>query len=67
MRQGALRACDAGRWEQCVAGLDAGRVVDPAGENAPEVTGARKRAMEAEEREKETEEEWGRAVEAKPR
>ena len=47
MRKKALAACDAGRWAQCLAGLDEARERDPKGDGAAEVHAARERAKAA--------------------
>jgi len=46
MRDVALAACDAGRWAECVRGLDAAKALDPAGDEAPEVQNARAQAAD---------------------
>jgi hypothetical protein len=60
MRQEAVRACDARRWEECEARLDEARRLDPEGEGAAEVKAAREKVRAAWSREE-------RELEAKPR
>lgn len=47
IRRGALEKCDAGAWDECIAGLDAAKKLDPAGDARPEVKRARQTAEDA--------------------
>lgn len=47
LRQEALRACDASAFDACLRQLDQARDLDPDGDSAPEVQGARKAAADA--------------------
>lgn len=47
IRKGALRACEERAFEECMRGLDRARELDPEGDRAPEVQGARRAAGEA--------------------
>jgi DNA-directed RNA polymerase specialized sigma24 family protein len=47
LRREALRACDASAFEACLRQLDQARDLDPDGDSAPEVQGARKDAADA--------------------
>ncbi len=46
LRRDAWAECDAHAWGACLADLDRARAEDPAGDQAPEVRAARKRAIE---------------------
>jgi DNA-directed RNA polymerase specialized sigma24 family protein len=45
LRRNALEKCDAGRWRECIDGLDDAWRIDPAGDSSP-VVQARRRAAE---------------------
>ncbi len=47
LRRVALEDCEAGRWEQCLRGLDRARDLDPAGDRAEPVRQARRAAADA--------------------
>ncbi len=47
VRDEALRACNAGEWDACVAGLDELRRLDPTGDETTEMKVARARAKRA--------------------
>lgn len=47
LREEALDACDARRWEECGRKLDEAKDLDPAGEDEPRVVAARKAIAEA--------------------
>jgi DNA-directed RNA polymerase specialized sigma24 family protein len=47
LRADALRACDRGDWATCLDGLDAAKALDPDGDRAPAVEGARAGARRA--------------------
>ncbi|MFO0616145.1 MAG: sigma factor [Polyangiaceae bacterium] len=47
IRQTGLRACEAKAFEECLRELDRAREIDPDGDRAPEVQGARKAAGDA--------------------
>lgn len=47
LRASAFAACKDLRWADCVADLDRAKELDPAGDGAPEVVAARRRAREA--------------------
>jgi hypothetical protein len=47
LRASAFAACKDLRWADCVADLDRAKQLDPAGDSAPEVVAARRRAKEA--------------------
>ena len=44
MRRRALAECEASRWAECIARFDEARMMDPAGDQAPEVQAAREKA-----------------------
>jgi hypothetical protein len=44
-RNKAIGACDAQRWEECLADLDIARAIDPDGDDAPLVKATRDRAI----------------------
>lgn len=46
LRVEALRACDATKWQRCLDGLDAARVLDPAGDASERVRRAREAARD---------------------
>jgi len=46
LREQALRECEHAHWELCVRGLDEAARLDPAGDTAPSVREARRRAAE---------------------
>jgi len=46
LRRDAVAACDAQRWGECLARLDAARSLDPAGDATAEAEATRRRAME---------------------
>jgi hypothetical protein len=53
VRDHALQACAAQRWDECLRGLDEARELDPTGDETPEVRAARdlaKRALDAQPR-----------------
>jgi len=45
LRRQAAAACDAARWSECLAHLDAARTADPDGDDAPTVKAMRERAL----------------------
>jgi hypothetical protein len=47
LRAGAVRDCEAGRWHECLAGLDRAKALDPGGEADPEVQRMRRVAAHA--------------------
>lgn len=47
LRHDALEKCEAGRWQDCIDGLDAARRLDPAGDTAPAVQAERRAAEDA--------------------
>ena len=44
MRRRAFAECEASRWAECIARFDDARMMDPAGDRAPEVQAAREKA-----------------------
>lgn len=47
LREKAFKACDNQLWQECIAGLDEAKGIDPAGEGDPRVGAARQKAAEA--------------------
>jgi DNA-directed RNA polymerase specialized sigma24 family protein len=47
IRKLALKDCEAQRFQECVKRLDEAQILDPTGENAPDIQKARKQAAEA--------------------
>jgi hypothetical protein len=45
LRRRAFAECQASRWQECVARFDDARMLDPAGDEAPEVEAARGKAL----------------------
>jgi hypothetical protein len=46
-RKKALAACAAKKWSECLDDLDRARALDPAGDDAPAIKAARKKAIDA--------------------
>ena len=46
LRRRALAACEASRWDACLSQIEEARMLDPAGDEAPEVKAARKKAVD---------------------
>jgi hypothetical protein len=49
LRAEGIAACENGRWSDCLERLDQAQAMDPAGDEAPEVREARRRAANVEE------------------